>query len=427
MVLGSFAWPLPMLRLGALAPFSVRSYRFQWPADLLTSWAFEMETIILGWYVLVATNSVLMLTAFGALLYTGTLIAPIMGVWSDRVGHRNMLTGMRAIYALVAAIMLAMIATGTLKPAVVLALAAITGIVRPSDMGLRGAMIADTMPADTLTAAMGIARTTSDSARIAGALTGAGMFAAIGMGPSYLVVMTFYLLGAVLTFNANPPAGTQDVTVPSVEERPSSWRELWEGIVLVWNTPRLLAVVWYALLFNFAVFPLTNGLMPYAARDIFGTDQTGLGYLVASVAFGAFVGSVAMTRSGLRVDLAQLMIVSAVIWHILVLIFAQTRTLSTGIAMLMLCGLAQSLTMVSHTVILLRASSQRYRGRVMGVRMLAIYSLPVGLLAAGGLIDWIGFRATASLYALVGLIFTILIAVRWRTSLWQARGIEDVL
>ena len=93
--------------------------------------------------------------------------------------------------------------------------------------------------------------------------------------------------------------------------------------------------------------------------------------------------------------------------------------------MLMLCGLAQSLTMVSHTVILLRASSQRYRGRVMGVRMLAIYSLPVGLLVAGVLIEWIGFRATASLYAVVGLIFTILIAVRWRASLWQARTLEE--
>ena len=49
-----------MPRLGALAPFRIRSYRFQWPADLLTSWAFEMETIILGWYVLVETNSVVM-------------------------------------------------------------------------------------------------------------------------------------------------------------------------------------------------------------------------------------------------------------------------------------------------------------------------------------------------------------------------------
>ena len=53
--------------LGALAPFRIRSYRFQWPADMLTSWAFEMETLILGWYVLVETNSVVMLTIFGAL------------------------------------------------------------------------------------------------------------------------------------------------------------------------------------------------------------------------------------------------------------------------------------------------------------------------------------------------------------------------
>ena len=85
---------MPLLSsFGALAPFRIRSYRFQWPADLLTSWAFEMETLILGWYVLVETNSVVMLTVFGALLYGGTLIAPIVGVWSDRIGHRNMLSG----------------------------------------------------------------------------------------------------------------------------------------------------------------------------------------------------------------------------------------------------------------------------------------------------------------------------------------------
>ena len=45
-------------RPSALAPFRVRNYRFQWPADLLTSWAFEMELIILGWYVLVEADSV---------------------------------------------------------------------------------------------------------------------------------------------------------------------------------------------------------------------------------------------------------------------------------------------------------------------------------------------------------------------------------
>jgi MFS family permease len=185
--------------------------------------------------------------------------------------------------------------------------------------------------------------------------------------------------------------------------------------------------VWYALLFNFAVFPLTNGLMPYAAREIYHTDQTGLGYLVASVAFGAFIGSIGMTYSGVRMELGRIMIVAAVIWHIVVLVFAQMTTMHEGIVMLVLCGFFQSLTMVCHTVILLSTSSQKYRGRIMGVRMLAIYSLPIGLLVAGALIDWIGFRATASLYAVVGLTFTILIAVKWRESLWQSRTLAEVI
>jgi hypothetical protein len=81
--------------------------------------------------------------------------------------------------------------------------------------------------------------------------------------------------------------------------------------------------------------------------------------------------------------------------------------------------------MVCHTVILLSASDQRYRGRIMGVRMMAIYSLPLGLLVAGGLINLIGYRTTASLYAVVGFVFTVLIAVRWRASLWQARTFAE--
>src|SRR5438105_6737578 len=101
------AQPAPRRRrFSMLAPFGVRGFRFQWPADLLTSWAFEMETIILGWYVLVETGSVLWLTAFGASQYLGTLIAPLYGVVGDRLGHKSLLLGMRAAYAVFASILL---------------------------------------------------------------------------------------------------------------------------------------------------------------------------------------------------------------------------------------------------------------------------------------------------------------------------------
>jgi len=76
-------------RVPALAPFQIRSFRFQWPADLLASWAFEMEGVILGWFVLVATGSVLALAVFGSLQFLGTLISPLFGMVGDRIGSSD--------------------------------------------------------------------------------------------------------------------------------------------------------------------------------------------------------------------------------------------------------------------------------------------------------------------------------------------------
>src|SRR5512144_1888227 len=119
------------------APFFVRSFRFQWPADLLTSWAFEMETLILSWYVMVQTGSVVLLTVFGALQLLGTLTAPMFGVLGDRLGARVMLCAMRAGYALAAVLVMGLALTHALTPRWVLVVAAVVGLVRPSDLVMR--------------------------------------------------------------------------------------------------------------------------------------------------------------------------------------------------------------------------------------------------------------------------------------------------
>jgi hypothetical protein len=71
------------------------------------------------------------------------------------------------------------------------------------------------------------------------------------------------------------------------------------------------------------------------------------------------------------------------------------------------------------SVMLLTSAGERFRGRVMGVRMLAIYGVPIGLLIAGVLIEHVGFGWTASLYCLIGLILTASIAVYWHAALWS--------
>ncbi|MFC7555303.1 hypothetical protein ACFQU7_28345 [Pseudoroseomonas wenyumeiae] len=42
-----------------------------------------------------------------------------------------------------------------------------------------------------------------------------------------------------------------------------------------------------AFLINLTAYPFTLGLLPYVARDVYGTTQAGLGYLIAAVAGAA--------------------------------------------------------------------------------------------------------------------------------------------
>jgi len=395
-----------------LAPFRVRSFRFQYPADMFTSWGSEIETLILGWYILAETGSVLLLTLFGSLQYFGTLVAPVFGMAGDRLGHRAVLCAMRASYAVLALLLMVLAFTATLRPLHVFIIATIAGLVRPSDLAMRSALVADTMPPDRFVSAMGAQRTTSDSARIVGTLAGASLFAALGLGPAYAAITGFYLIGLVLTLGVGGVRHTTHLTA-----RNSLWRDLREGLAYLWDTPSSLAALWLAFLINLTAFPMTSGLLPYVARDIYHVDQTGLGYLIASFAFGSLLGSILISIIGRVVRPARMMIIFAIAWYSMLLVFVHARDPTSGSLTLISAGLAQSLSLVPMSALLLHGAGA-YRGRVMGMRMLAIYGLPIGLLAAGALIDRIGFVPTATLYCLVGIMLTVLIALRWRAALW---------
>jgi MFS family permease len=410
-------------RTSALAPFDIRNYRFQWPSDLLTSWAFEVETLVLGWYIMVETGSVLLLTVLASLQYAGTLIAPIFGMIGDRMGHRDLLAAMRFAYTALSAITMTLALTGHLTPLNVMIIVAIMGMIRPSDLGVRGALLADIMPAGQLIGAISLSRTTQDSARIAGALSGAALFAALGIGFVYMAIACLYLGAATLMLCLTRPVQSHGpVDQPSDGLRGSSLlRDLKEGIVYSWSGPGMRAALCVAFLANLTAYPLTNGLLPYVTREIFHADQTGLGYLSASFAVGSLIGSITVSlAAGLRI--ARLLVGATLAWYAMLLVFVEIRAMPVAMVCLVLAGIAQSMSMIAAAVILMRTASAHLRGRVMGVRMMVIYGMPLGLLAAGSLIDLIGYSATGTLYAASGLISMTAIALHWRADLWPVHA-----
>ena len=404
------------LKLSIFEPFLVRSFRFQWPADLMASWAIEMETIILGWYVLTITDSVLVLTIFASMQWLGTLIAPYLGVLGDRWGRRTMLCLLRGSYLTTSIITMSLALTDTLNASIILGISFLIGLVRPSDLVMRNGLIGDTMLANVLMKAMGVSRTTMDSARIAGALVGAGLFSSLGIGYAYVAVTIFYAISLLLTFGVSSVKTITCRKNDTINRSPLM--DLKDGLRYVWRTPTLLAAMWFAFLVNLTVFPVSHGILPFVAKEIYNIDENGLSHLVASYATGALIGSITMAILPIRSFPARFMVCNIFFMHIVILFLGQVETKVAGQLILAAAGFIQSLAMISMAVTLLNITDKKFRGLVMGVRMLAVYGLPVGLIGSGLLIQSFGYSNTVTLYGVGGFIISCVIAFKWRQHLW---------
>ena len=394
-------------RVRLFESFRIRGFRFLWSADALSNWAGEMETLILGWYVLVETGSPFLLGLFGALRWGGTLVSPLYGVLADRVDRRWMVIGLRLVFGLQALVLMSLGLAGALRPWHVFAIAGVIGLIRMGENVVRQSLIADVVPARMLLNASGLGRTTQDVARIAGAFAGAGLFSLLGFGPAYIGVAVFYLASVLLALG---------IRVHGSAPRPSrerALRALGRGIAYMMRRPVVKGVVALAFLVNLTAFPLVMGLMPVLARDVFGVDQNGLAQLVATTAGGALVGSVAVAGLGRVARPERLMVAATVVWYVLLLAIARVGTMGVALPLLGLAGAATSAAMITGMVVLLGTTAREFRGRIMGVRMMAVYGLPIGLLLGGFLSERYGVQSAVAMFALAGIAGTVAAVLVW--------------
>ena len=366
-----------------------------------------METLILGWYILVATDSPFLVGLLGALRFSGTLTAPIVGVIADRMSRKVMLIVLRTGAGISALALLILAVTDLIQPWHVFTIASISGILRPADNVLRQSLIADTVPRNLLMNASGLARTTQDTARIVGALLGATLLSRLGLGWAYVGVTIFYSLSVLMGLGIS----TIRSSIPVKHVNPLT--EMKQGLRYMVDSSVIQPIMFLAFLVNATAFPLTNGLLPVVARNVYQHDENGLALMVAVFAVGALVGSLLMASVVNSRRPERFMMITMVIWYVLLILFAQTDSNALGLPLLALIGASISFCMISMSVVLMTFTKFEMRGRVMGIRMLAVYGLPMGLVIGGWLIEQYGVPATITGYAIVGLIALVFAVLKW--------------
>ena len=383
------------------------NYRFVWSSEALSLWAIEMEIIVLAMFVLRDTNSPLLVGLIGALKFAGTLLGPLYGLMVDRFDRKRLQVSVRIFGVVLASILTTLIINDTLQLWHAYLIVTAGSMVRMLDLVLVQALTADAVPANSLHGAIGLSRSTLDGARVVGALAGGTIFELLGLDVAYISITVLYLFATVAALKVETRTTASKVRNASIKSG------LLEGLSYVRKSKFLPGLIFFSFLIEFSAFPVVNGLMTVVGDELYELGGTGIGLLAAVASLGALSGA---TCIGIRKNLAnptRIMIIGSTIWHFIMLLLALTPPLWLFALMLFIWGFSGGTTFVAMVVGLLRATPAETRGRVMGIRTLGIYGLPLGLLLGGWIAEESGSAAMIATLGGLGFIATLAAILKW--------------
>ena len=395
-----------------LTAFFYRDFRMLWLSDSFVGCAEQVEFLVLAWYILQETDSPLLLGVYGALRFTGTLLSPIYGVMVDRYDRRKLILLTRTVFFANSGVLLTLALTDVLMVWHVFVLAGVAGMGRAFDTIVRQTVIPDIVPASGLMNGVALTRTGRDIMQIVGPLIGGYLLTAWGIGITYIAVIGLYAVGVALAFKLKSLMAVETARGPSVVAN------IREALGYVRRQEVILALLLLAFLVNLTGFPLNQGLMPVFARDVLDVGATGLGQLLGAYAAGSMLASVTLAALPVIHRPGRMIVLGAVGWHFAMMFVAFSQWFGPSLILLALTGVSQSVAMVTMSMTILSATSPEVRGRVMGLRSLAVYGLPIGLLLSGALADGSSVKVALIVNASVGIIFAVVIAVSL-SELWR--------
>ena len=355
-----------------------------------------MEAVVLAWYVLTLTDSPLLVGFVTTSRQAATLFGAFTGAIADRLSRRGIVISAQAFMALLAFVMTLLVISGSIETWHIFLATAMTGLARIFDMPARQALVADSVPVENISNAVALNNSGRNLMQIAAPVTGGVLFSVVGPAGSYLVLGIVYIASAIsiafVRIKSSSAIGYGD----------SFWSTLVQGLNYVRHNRTLLAALLMAAVANLTAFPFNYALMPVYARETLDSGSSGLGLLLSGIGIGAFLGSVVVASMRSIENAGKIGIIALIGWHIMTSIVILSPMFELSFGLIMVAGIMQSMSLVLVASILLGIAIPEYRGRVMGLRSLAVYTLPIGSLITGALITQVGLVQAAVINTIIG-------------------------
>ena len=210
----------------------------------------------------------------------------------------------------------------------------------------------------------------------------------------------------------------------------SVWREIGEGLRLVWGNRTLWGLAWLAGLWQFLHHMQIAVLILFATREL-ELSAGAIGFAYACGGFGCVIASALAERLSRRFGVGPVivhgLVLTVVGWQIFALLGGSgwTATLALGAAMLVF-DFGGILFGINYLALRQAITPDRLLGRMTAtMRFLTVASAPLGSLVGGALATGIGLRGTLLTVAGLGVALSVA-AVLW-SPVRQHRVLPTVL
>jgi MFS family permease len=389
-----------------------------WVSTAFVATGTQMESAVLAWYVLELTDSPILVGMIAGARMVLNFLALFAGAMVDRLARNRLLVIVQFIMAGLALLMLSLIPTEYIQEAKVgttfeklghiwpiFAITMGVGIARLFQMPSSQSLIADILPQERISNGAAFNSVAMNIAMLLGPPTGAFMYKIYGPVGAYIVITGLYIISATAALGIRT-SGQQQVTAAS-----SVFNTIKEGLLYVKSQQVLWATLLVAVLINIAGWTVHTSLLSIFARETLGLDAGGLGILLLSFGIGSLTGALIFAGLGSINRTGRLMILAVLFWHVLIIILGFNSSFLGSLVNLFCIGLGFASSQVMILTTLLRTTGLSYRGRVMGLRSMAILGFSLGSVMNGFIAASIGISNTLIVVGVIGIVLMLLLVM----------------
>ena len=317
-----------------------------------------------------------------ARVLSGVLLAPVGGVWADRLPRKYVMIG-ADIFRAFLALILVFVAAPSIPLFVIAILVFIMGAGDAFGAPAAAAIMPTILPTEKLPAGNVARGIVVKLASIVGPGIGGLSVIAIGGRLTFAVTTIFFAVGAYLLFPIVEPKYVKNVDAPKFLV------DLKEGLKTVWSMPWVAAVIAMASIQLMVVVGAEEVLLPIISRREFGTDTV----FAASAALFS-IGAVFSALLAMRYQAKHPGLVSISVWGILVvatLVLAFPISPTFVMVGYLIAGLSVGPWDAYWVTAIQREIPQELQGRVFSIdHMGSVGLLPLGMALVGPAVNLVG-------------------------------------